>query len=216
MFAALTGWYTGCERNRRRYPRVKREFDVEYTLDGNRWDFAQGVDLSGGGMCMIGFAKIMPDAFEARIDIDNHTITMRLRKVWSTTTNHRGKDLPYYGLQFDRIDPKDWEAVMRSITGRNSPPAERFEPMPLDEADANKLLPPDFRDSLIQALKSRARIDTQRPQVAFEYGGMVYEKNKRMHQFTIRSSVNNYAGLTRFTSRILVNDEDDTEVIFLT
>ena len=89
MFAALTGWYTGCERNRRRYPRVKRDFDIEYTLDGERWDFAEGVDLSGGGMCMISYRAIPRDTFEARIDVGGRMVPMRVRKVWSTTTSHQ-------------------------------------------------------------------------------------------------------------------------------
>lgn len=214
MFAALTGWYTGCERNRRRYPRIKRDFDVEYTIDGERWDFAEGVDLSGGGMCMISYRAIMRDAFEARIDVGGRMIPIRVHKIWGTTTNHHGKDLPYYGLQFERIDPKDWETIMQSITGRNVSPADRFEPMPLNDDDAKRLLPLEFRESLIQALKSRARIDAQRPELAFEYGGIVIEKNRRMHQFTVRSSVSGYGAPKRFTSRILVNDSD-SEVVFL-
>jgi len=174
MFAELVGWYTGSERNRRRYPRVKRDFDVEYTLDGSRWDVAQGVDLSGGGMCMISFRTIMQDAF----------------------------------------DPKDWEAVIRSITGRNSSSAERFEPIQLTDADVNRLLPADFRENLIRELKSRSRIDPQKPQLAFEYGGLVYEKDRCMHQFTVRSSINHYTGLKKFVTRVLVNDENN-EVVFL-
>src|SRR5579875_2114062 len=165
MFAALTGWYTGCERNRRRYPRVKRDFD----------------------------GRMLP---------------MRVRKVWSTTTEHHGKELPFYGLQFDRIDPKDWETVMQSITGRSSLPAERFEPLPLNDADADRLLPAEFRNSVIRALQSRSRIDVQRPQVVYEYSGILREKERRVHQFTVRSSINSYAGPKRFTTRILVNDED--------
>src|SRR5579875_3218494 len=179
MFAALTGWYTGCERNRRRYPRVKRDFDVEYTLDGERWDFAQGVDLSGGGMCMIGYRTISPDVFEARIDLGGRMLPMRVRNVWSTTTEHHGKELPFYGLQFDRIDPKDWETVMQSITGRSSLPAERFEPLPLNDADADRLLPAEFRNSVIRALQSRSRIDVQRPQVVYEYSGILRERTPR-------------------------------------
>ena len=215
MFAELVGWYTGSERNRRRYPRVKREFDVDYTLDGNRWDAAQGVDLSGGGICMIAFRTIMQDAFDARIDLGNEIfIPVRLRKVWTTTTEHRGKQLPFYGMQFDRIDPKDWQAVIRSITGRNSNSAERFEPIALSDADVNRLLPAEFRERLILELKSRSRIDPQKPQLVFEYSGLVYEKERCMHQFTVRSSVNNYAGLKKFTTKVLVNDES-SEVVFL-
>ena len=215
MFAELVGWYTGSEKNRRRYPRVKREFEVDYTLDGNRWEAAQGVDLSGGGICMIAFKTILQDAFEARIDIGNEVfIPVRLRKVWSTTTDLRGKTVPYYGLQFDRIDPKDWESVIRSITGRKSSPAERFEPIALTEADVTRLLPEEFRERLIRELKSRSRIDPQKPQVVYEYGGLVYEKDRCMHQFTVRSSVTNYAGLKKFTTRVLVNDES-SEVVFL-
>ena len=214
MFAALVGWYTGCERNRRRYPRVKRDFIIEYTLDGNHWEVAEGVDLSGGGLCMVSFRNILQDAFEARIEIGERTISLHLRKVWGTTTEHRGKQVPFYGLQFDRIESKDWELVMQSITGRSSPPAERFEPVPIDETDVNRLLPPEFRERLTRELKIRSRIDPQKPQLAFEYGGIVYEKSRRMHQFTVRSTVNNYAGLKRYTTKILVNDED-SEVVFV-
>lgn len=215
MFAALVGWYTGCERNRRRYPRVKRDFDVEYTLDGARWLFAQGVDLSGGGMCMITRSPILPESFEARIDIEGREVLLGVRKVWGTTTEHRGKESPFYGVQFVRVRPEDWDAIIRSITGHRPSPAERFEPMPLDEGEANTLLPLAFREKMLHELRSRSRIDSQRPQpVVYEYGGLINDNNQQMHQFTVRSSVNGYAGLKRFTTKILVRD-DDSEVVVL-
>lgn len=209
MFAALVGWYTGSERNRRRYPRVKREFDVDYTFDGQHWLYAQGVDLSGGGMCVISKTPIMHDEFDARIEIGNRTIELRVHKVWDTTTEFRGRQVPFYGLKFARVNPEDWESIIRSITGGRSSAPERFEPVPLDEAEAITLLPLEFRERLVGELRKRSRIDAQKPMpITYEYGGLVHENNQRMHQFTIRSSVKGYTGEKRFTTRLLVRDED--------
>src|SRR5579883_1178715 len=178
MFAALTGWYTGSERNRRRYPRVKRDFHVEYTVDGARWEVAQGVDLSGGGLCMFSRWAILPNVFDARIEIGEQMLAVQLRKIWGTATEYRGKEVPYYGLQFERIAPRDWEILMRSIIGRTPSRTERFEAIPIDEADVNRLLPSEFREQLIHDLKNRSRIDAQKPQMAFEYGGVIYDKER--------------------------------------
>lgn len=216
MFASLVGWYTGSERNRRRYPRVKRDFDVEYTLDGERWLFAQGVDLSGGGICVISHLRITKDSFDARIEIGGRAIPLKLQQVWNTTTEYRGKEMPYYGLKFARVNPEDWEAIIRSITGSDPGRAERFESAPLDEAEAITLLPLEFRERLIGELRKRSRIDADKPlPISYEYGGLVHERNQLMHQFTIRSSVKGYTGEKRFTTRLLVAD-DDSNVIVLT
>lgn len=215
MFAALVGWYTGSERNRRRFPRVKRDFDIEYTVDGERWLFAQGVDLSGGGMCLITRYSIMPDTFEARIEIGGRTISLRVRKAWNTTTQYKGKECPYYGVQFVRVNPEDWEAIIRSITGDPSK-VQRLEPIPLEEAEAITLLPLEFRERLVGELRKRSRIDAQKPlPIVFEYGGLMRDKGQRVHSFTVRSSVKSYTGEKKFTTRVLVRDED-SELIVLT
>jgi len=215
MFAALVGWYTGCERNRRRFPRVKRDFDVEYSLDGSRWIFAQGVDLSGGGMCMITLSPILADVFDVRIELGGQTIPVRLRKIWGTTTQYRGKEAPYYGLQFEKINAHDWDAVIRSITGRNSAPVTQLESIPLAETEAKNLLPLQFRERMLSELRIRSRIDPQKPlPVVYEYGGVLTENSQQLHRFTVRSSINGYAGLKRFTTQVLVRD-DDSEVTVL-
>lgn len=215
MFAALVGWYTGCERNRRRFPRIKRDFDVEYTVDGTRWLFGQGVDLSGGGMCMISLSPIMPDVFDARIDVNGQPVSIRLRKIWGTTTQYSGKQAPYYGLQFEKINAHDWDAVIRSITGRNTAPVTQLESIPLAETEAKTLLPLQFRERMLSELRIRSRIDPQKPlPVVYEYGGVLTENSQQMHRFTVRSSINSYAGLKRFTTQVLVRD-DDSEVTVL-
>jgi hypothetical protein len=212
MFAALVGWYTGSERNRRRYPRVKRDFDIEYTIDGNRWTIAQGVDLSGGGMCMVSKYPILPEVFDARIDVGERRITMQVRRIWGTTTQHNGRESPYYGLQFLRIKPEDWDAIIRSITGPNTQAVTQLESIPLAEGEANVLLPLQFREQMLSELRIRSRIDPKKPlPVVYEYGGLINEKNELLHRFTVRSSINSYAGLKRFTTQVLVRD-DDSEV----
>jgi len=209
MFAALVGWYTGAERNRRRYPRVKRDFDVEYTIDGERWDFLQGVDLSGGGMCVISHRRIAADAFNAQLEFNGRTISLRVSKIWETTTEYRGKQALYYGLKFESVNPEDWETIIRAITGSDPYRTVRFEPIPLDETEALTLLPLEFRQRLVGELRKRSRIDAQKPMpIAYEYCGLLHDKNQRMHQFTVRSSVKSYSGEKRFTTRILVRDED--------
>ncbi len=215
MFAALVGWYTGCERNRRRFPRVKRDFDVEYSIDGTRWIFGQGVDLSGGGMCMISTSPILPDVFDARVDLDGRKIAIRLRKIWGTTTQHRGKQAPYYGIQFEKINAPDWDAVIRWITGPNSKPVTQLESIPLAETEVKTLLPLQFRERMLSELRIRSRIDPQKPlPVTYEYGGVLTENSQQMHRFTVRSSISSYAGLKRFTTQVLVRD-DDSEVTVL-
>ena len=212
MFAALVGWYTGCERNRRRFPRVKRDFDVEYTFDRSRWLFAQGVDLSGGGMCIISLSPILPDSFDLRVDLDGRSVSMRVQKIWGTTTQYCGKQAPYYGLQFLKINAHDWDAVIRSITGRNVAPTTQLESIPLADTEAVTLLPLEFREKMLSELRIRSRIDPQKPlPIVYEYGGVLTENSQQLHRFTVRSTVNGYAGPKRFTTQVLVRD-DDSEV----
>ncbi|MGH7715817.1 MAG: hypothetical protein ACREML_07440, partial [Vulcanimicrobiaceae bacterium] len=109
---------------------------MEYTFDRDRWLFAQGVDLSGGGMCIISLSPILPDTFDARVDLESHSVGIRVQKIWGTTTQYRGKQAPYYGLQFVKINAPDWDAVIRSITGRNVAPVTHLESIPLADTEA--------------------------------------------------------------------------------
>ena len=214
MFAELVGWYTGRDLNRRRYPRVKRNFDVESSLGRDDRSRVQGVDLSGGGMCLIS-QDVLPNAiFDARINLDSRLIGLKVLPIWNAVVHADGKDVRYHGLQFVAVDAEDWVAIIHWITGEDLSKLERLEELTLNPVEVVKFLPSEFRKRLLNELEKRSRLDPNEPlPVQFDYGGVVDYDGSAMHRFTLHSKMRSDSKETRFSTRLLVDESAEHIVV---
>src|SRR5579885_3545386 len=104
MLAELVGWYAGQEQNRRRYPRVRRDYQAKYSVNGGRtWDALRGVDLGGGGMCAISTRTINDIVFDVTLQLDEE-IPVRVHPVWNSEVKEGEKTVYCYGMQFMSVD----------------------------------------------------------------------------------------------------------------
>ena len=120
MITDLLAWFTGKEVNRRRFPRKRKPYRATYSLDGNAQKPAIGLDISGGGMCILTQEKIARDEFEVRATLYDRTARMRAKFVWTDPVTHQGRTCFRYGTRFTGIPADDWDAIIRFTTDRTT------------------------------------------------------------------------------------------------
>jgi hypothetical protein len=161
MLPELLAWFTGKEQNRRKFPRKRKPYRAAYSLDGTSTRAAIGLDLSGGGLCILTQEPVGRDDFEVRMMLDERNLRMRVKVVWHDNVQHQGRKVWRYGLRFTGIPADDWDAIIRYTTDR--PVVERKRLAPLEERHT--------------------------PLVQYFYSGIVRHNEKLMHRLVIQSKV---------------------------
>ncbi|MGH7661552.1 MAG: PilZ domain-containing protein [Vulcanimicrobiaceae bacterium] len=215
MLAELVGWYAGQEQNRRRYPRIRKDYEAKYSVNGGRtWHALRGVDLGGGGMCVMSDHTIHSIVVDIVLHLDEE-VPVRALPVWNTQVNEGKKTAYCYGMQFISIDARHWEAVMHWITGKAYEDDGKMPAVRISDAEVARLLPKDLRKNLLAELATRNRVDAaNQGTLQFDYGGVTALNGKPMHRFTLHSKAKAMGIEMRYTTRILCDDEGQ-EIIVL-
>jgi hypothetical protein len=214
MLAELVGWYTGREENRRRYPRIKKDYNAEYSLGADRWAVLHGIDLSGGGMCVVSEHIIPNVTFDVRVMLGDREISLRVRPVWNATTNYKGRILPTYGMQFVSVGAEDWETIITWITGDDPTKSEGFAAIQMSDVEVGHLIPAVIRDDLLDALTRRSRFDPRKPlPVQYDYAGIGRHNGRAVHKLTLHSKVHNGAREIRYSTQFRVSEMGEVIVI---
>ena len=210
MLAELVGWYTGRDENRRRYPRVKFEFEAEYSLDGHHWQALQGIDLSGGGFCGVSEHPIPNVALDIRLNLGGRHMTLHVRPVWNATSSFRGRVLHTYGMQFVSIEAEDWEAIIHWITGDDPTKAEGLAAIHMSDHDVLHLIPAELRKHLLDELASRSRYDPKSPEpVQYDYAGVSHHDGHAMHKMILHSGTRTDSKMMRFSTQFLIGESGE-------
>ena len=197
-FSDLLGWFTGKDSNRRKYPRKNRPYRATVSADGGvTQKGAIGLDISGGGLCLLTQEPVGGNEFEVRAILDNHVVRARTRSVWQDTVVHNGQSVWRYGGCFTGISADDWDAIIRYATDRavdeaNKAQAE-LEAVRMTPDDANRLFPAELQQKLLELLVERRRLaplkENITPLVQYFYSGVVRHKNALLHELTIQSRI---------------------------
>lgn len=215
MLDELLGWFTGKEPNRRKYPRKRRPYRATVSLDaGVSQKPAIGLDISGGGLCLLTQEPTGKDEFEVRATIETRVVRMRARAVWQDTVSHQGKSVWRYGLRFTGISADDWDAVVRYTTDKpiaeTNKAQEELVSVRMTPDDANRLLPIQLQHRLLVMLVERRRLaplqDNVTPLVQYFYSGVVRYNNVLVHRLTIQSKVVGPEGNEMFETRFVFDD----------
>ncbi len=222
MLPDLLAWFTGKERNRRKYPRKRKPFRATFSVDGGTTQKpAIGLDISGGGVCVLTQEPAGKDEFEVRATIESRVVRIRAKTVWHDTVEYQGKSVWRYGMRFTGISADDWDAVIRYAADK--PVAEpnkahdEIEAVRMTPDDANRLLPTRLQQRLLQMLIERRRLapfkDHQTPLVQYFYSGTVQHDGRMMHRLTIQSKVVGIEGGEMFETRFLFDDKGENVTI---
>ncbi len=196
MLPELLAWFTGKEQNRRKFPRKRKPYRASYTLDGITMRTAIGLDISGGGLCILTQAPVPRDEFDVRVELDAHSVRMRAKIVWHDNVQHQGKKVWRYGMRFVGIAADDWDAIMRYATDRpvtdTNKAQEELSAVRMTPDDTARLLPRELQTRLLQMLVERHRLAplTERvPLVQYFYSGIVRHDDRLVHRLVIQSKV---------------------------
>jgi len=217
MLPELLAWFTGKEVNRRKFPRKRKPYRATYSLDGKSQRPAIGLDISGGGLCVLTQESVGKPEFDIRATLDQRTIKMRVRSVWQDNVSHQGKTVWRYGLRYSGIPADDWDAVIRYTTGRSvaevNVAQEELVQVRMSDDDTSRLLPESLQNQLLQMLVERRRLapleDKVTPLVQYFYSGLVRDEGRPMHRLTIQSKVVGQEGEEMYETRFVFDENGE-------
>jgi hypothetical protein len=197
MLPELLAWFTGKEQNRRKFPRKRKPYRAAYTLDGKSMRAAIGLDISGGGLCILTQEPVRREEFDVRVELDERSVRMRVKVVWHDNVQHQGKKVWRYGMRFVGIPADDWDAIMRYTTDRpvaeTNKAQEELSAVRMTPDDTARLLPRELQTRLLQLLVERGRLapltDRVTPLVQYFYSGIVRHDDRLMHRLVIQSKL---------------------------
>lgn len=222
MLPELLAWFTGKEPNRRKYPRKRKPYRATFSVDARTTQKpAIGLDISGGGLCVLTQEPVGRDEFEIRATIESRVIRVRAKAVWQDTVTHQGKSVWRYGMRFTGISADDWDAIIRYTTDRSvdetNKAQEELTTVRMTPDDADRLLPAKLQLRLLHMLVERRRLaplkENQTPLVQYFYSGVVRHEGKLMHRLTIQSKVVGLEGDEMFETRFVFDDKGDNILI---
>jgi hypothetical protein len=197
MLPELLAWFTGKEQNRRKFPRKRKPYKAAYSLDGKAQRAAIGLDISGGGMCLLAQEPIPREEFEVRAQLDERQVRVRAKIVWQDNVQHQGRRVWRYGMRFTGIPADDWDAIIRYTTDRpvaeENKAQDELTTIRLTPDDTARLLPKELQNRLLRMLVERHRLapldERVTPLVQYFYSGVVRHNDKLVHRLVIQSKV---------------------------
>src|SRR6202011_6194828 len=189
----LLAWFTGKEQNRRKFPRKRKPYRAAYSLDGKSTRPAIGLDISGGGVCILTPEPVARDEFEVRAQIEDRPVRVRAKTVWHDNVQHQGRKVWRYGMRFTGIPADDWDAIVRYTTDKpvaeSNKAQEELTTVSMTPDDTASLLPKELQTRLLQMLVDRRRLaplDVRvTPLVQYFYSGIVRHNDKLVHRLGI-------------------------------
>jgi hypothetical protein len=158
---------------------------------------AIGLDISGGGLCILTQEAVGKDEFEVRATVDTRTIRMRAKTVWQDNVTHQGRTVWRYGMRFTGIPADDWDAIIRYTSDKavaeSNKAVDDLTKVRLTPDDTARLLPSALQNRLLTMLVQRGRLapldERVTPLVQYFYSGVVKHEGRPMHRLTIQSKV---------------------------
>ena len=220
MLPELLAWFTGKDVNKRKYPRKRRPYRAAYSLDGKTQKAAIGLDLSGGGCCILTQESVAQKEFELRAQIEERQVRLRAKTVWTDNVTHQGRKVWRYGMQFTGIPADDWDAIIRYTTdkpvGDSNKVAEDLTKVRLTPDDTARLLPLALQTRLLNMLVQRGRLapldERATPLVQYFYSGITKHEGKPMHRLMIQSKVANQDGQPELFETQFVFDDTGANI----
>jgi hypothetical protein len=197
MLPELLAWFTGKEQNRRKFPRKRKPFRATYSLDGHTSRAAIGLDISGGGLCILTQEPVAREEFEVRVLLEERHLRVRVKTVWHDNVQHQGRKVWRYGTRFTGIPADDWDAIIRYTTDRpvaeSNKAQDELATVRMTPDDTARLLPGELQTRLLQMLVERRRLapldERVTPLVQYFYSGIVRHNDKLVHRLVIQSKV---------------------------
>lgn len=145
-------------QNRRKFYRRTKPFQgVFYAAGGEKLPLV-GLDISGGGLCILLQQPIKEPGPELTLGavIDNKPFTIIGLVRWTDVVKVRGVDHYRYGLKLKSIADEDWDRLMLWTVENN---ADFAEGTTLSAAQRDSLITQQAQQKIAEELQARERID---------------------------------------------------------
>ncbi|MGB8265907.1 MAG: PilZ domain-containing protein [Candidatus Velthaea sp.] len=183
-------------KNRRAYPRRRHTYPVAYVDNGAGQKPAYGLDIGGGGICLLTQDPIPPavlDDLELFVMIGDRKVRFVAAGCWAVPMNVRGAVHYRYGLRMKNISDRDWDYIMEhSLDGDGGP---RLAPgTMLSHEQRDTILPFEKQHRIAESLASRRRLDytgqAQIPAVEYTLTGYEMQRGTAFYRLQVRSRMN--------------------------
>ena len=198
MLLNLFGWGNRKDSNRRKYPRKTKPYWASVSSDGGTTRKpAIGIDISGGGLCLLTQEPVTRDEFEVYATLDSYSVRARAKSVWKDMGTLGGKTVWRYGTVFTGIAADHWDAIIRYAADQDVAETNKamrdLEAIRMTPDDANRLFPGEVQAKLLGMLVERRRLaplqENITPLVQYFYFGVTRRKSALLHELTIQSRV---------------------------
>lgn len=206
--------------DRRRYPRRAKPFQAVYWPTADMRFPAVGLDIGGGGLCLLTQQPIPPEAHEVSIVVlvDEKPVPVTGLVKWTDTIKYKEKDHFRYGLKLVKISDADWDGMMNALSvhaGLSSPTSGTV----LTAKQRDELIPKAVQIQITDALVKRQRLDAPHqdclPLTEYKFEGYTMRKSVPFYRLTVRSKMRDLTGrnLDEFRTTILVLIEGNGVVL---
>lgn len=202
--------------NRRRFPRRNKPFSAVYFPTAEARFPAVGLDIGGGGMCLLTQEPIddrLREGLQVIALVADKPVAINASVCWNDTLKHKGRDHYRYGLRLKQIADQDWDLIMRwaldEHVGNEAPSTGTV----LTATQRDSLIPFRTQRQIATALVKKARLDptddTRLPLVEYKFEGYTMRKNVPFYKLTVRSKKSDSRTLEEFRTTVLVLVEGD-------
>jgi len=203
-------------RNRRIYPRRRNTYPAAYVDDGSTQKPAYGLDISGGGICLLTKEPIAPAVLknlELLVMVGDRKVRFTGSGCWAVPMKVRGTTHYRYGLRLKQIADRDWDYVMEhSLDGEGGP--QLTPGTLLTDAQRATILPLEKQHRIAESLAIKKKLDyrgdKQLPLVEYTFNDYVMQRGTPFYRLTVRSkTLNADRSTSEHRTQVLVAIEGD-------
>lgn len=205
------------EINRRTYPRRRTTFPASYAAEEKAQKPAFGLDISGGGMCLLTQEPIPPSIlkhFSLMAMVGERKVRLEATGCWGVPMMVRGQRHYRYGLRLKNIADHDWNHVMdHSLDGEGGPGLTPHTMLTTRQRDTILPLAKQFRIAESLARKQRLAYggEGRLPLVEYSFTGYAMQSGTAYYKLTVRSKVTgDGSAVKEFKTNVLVAVEGDS------
>lgn len=205
------------EISRRIYPRLRTTFPASYGVEANVQKPGFGLDLSGGGMCLLTQEPIPPSVlqhFSLLAMVGERKVRFEAAGCWGVPMMVRGQKHFRYGLQLKSISDSDWDHVMdHSLDGEGGLGLTPGTLLTTKQRDTILPLAKQYRiaEALAHKVGHTQANSDQLTLVEYAFTGYAMQRGIPYYKLSVRSKLTGTdRGVHEFTTSILVAIEGDS------
>lgn len=185
------------EDDQRIATRKRKPFYIAFSVNGEAYVPAYGLDISRTGICIVTDPRMPEDLFKVRVILKERDFVVVVKKMWDRITTLQKGDSWITGTKFTQIDPVDREFVDCYANDKpfysGNKLLEALERLKAEPDRADLWLPQELLASFLRHLVRLKRLaplsDQAYPLVRYRYEGTMRRGDEVNHVLFVESRV---------------------------